>query len=65
MFLPKCFRTYFLQVIPNSDDFIYNVAQKKFYAHADKKLEGTSSGREVDCDFEGKKKEILRRSNGQ
>jgi len=36
------FCTYFIHVIPNSDEFRQNVAQKNFYAHIDfKKLEGT------------------------
>jgi len=42
MFPQKMFYTYFIHIIPNSDEFRLNVAQKKFYVHTDlKKLEGT------------------------
>ena len=42
MFLPKMFCTYFIHVVPNTDEFQLSVEQKKLYAHADfEKLEGT------------------------
>src|SRR6218665_4117735 len=38
--VPSC--TYFLHVVPNTDESWFNVAQKKFYAHTDfEELEGT------------------------
>ena len=41
-FFQKCFCTYFIHVIPNSDEFRKSVAQQKFYACTDfKKLDGT------------------------
>ena len=40
--LKNAFCTYFIHVIPNTDESRSNVAQKKFYAHTDlNKLEGT------------------------
>jgi len=42
MLLPEnVFCTYFIHVIPHTDESGYNVAQKKFYAHTDfENLEG-------------------------
>src|SRR6218665_69266 len=38
--VPSC--TYFLHVVPNTDESWFNVAPKKFYAHTDfEELEGT------------------------
>jgi len=51
MFFPKmilCFYTYFIHIVPNTDESWQNVAPKKFYAHTDfKKLEGTLRSRSV------------------
>jgi len=40
--LQKCVDTYFIHVVPNTNESWLDVAQKKFYAHTDfEKLEGT------------------------